>query len=115
MDGSFITCVPSSMVVKRSCACLVIGGASACCLLLTTALGQKVRATTMINEENILHEYETWSLEGLLKTRGHIEQARERLAWQGRYHEVELAVIERLLAEKQAQEHEDARTGLAKV
>ncbi len=67
----------------------------------------------MINEENILHEYETWSLEGLLKTRGHIEQARERLAWQGRYHEVELAVIERLLAEKQAQEHEDARTGLS--
>ncbi len=69
----------------------------------------------MINEENILHEYESWSVEGLLKTRGHIEQARERLAWQVRYHEVELAVIERLLAEKQAQEHEDARTGLVKV
>ncbi len=69
----------------------------------------------MINEENIVREYKTWSVEGLLKTRGHIEQTRERLAHQLRYHEAEIAVIERLLAEKQAQENEDARTGLVKV
>ncbi len=69
----------------------------------------------MINEENILHEYESWSVEGLLKTRAHIEEAHERVAHQLRYHEAELAVIARLLAEKQALISEEARTGLAKV
>ncbi len=51
-----------------------------------------------VSQQVLMQLHHDW--DAFFKARDAYEQARERLAWQVRYHEVELAVIERLLAEK---------------